>query len=126
MTFLHVFENYPYYEGPITLVFKVTNPSFNSEELIEEPYGLRIYDNTDMNYGIDELDSNLLPSLDCRYPCNTCQDTNPDYCLTCLASETAPQFLHTVLGTDYQTCVNECPEEHGYTSNGSLDPRICQ
>lgn len=126
MTYYSVFEQYADgYEGPITLSFLITNPGANSEAIVAEPYGVKIYDTSDLQYGIDELDSTLYPSLDCRYPCNTCRDTNPDYCLTCLQTPGAPQYLHTIVGTTVQTCVDACPREDGYTPNGTDDPKEC-
>lgn len=76
-----------------------------------------------MNYGIDELDTGLFPSVDCEYPCRECLVDNRRHCTSCLTMiKGAPIFLHTKINTDYQTCVDTCPAANGFTSNGSRNP----
>jgi hypothetical protein len=112
------------YRGEIQLEFRITNPAENNNDLRDEPYGLTIYDGLDQAYGVDELDSTLYPSLNCRFPCNTCLETDPAHCLSCLPNS-GLAYLHRRIGETVPTCVAGCTEDPGFTNNGTRDPKRC-
>jgi proprotein convertase subtilisin/kexin type 5 len=77
-----------------------------------------------MEFGIDELKGFLKPMLGCEYPCKECSATDPYHCTACHDNKKAP-FLYWGEDEERQTCVEFCPHDKGYTSNGSRNPKMC-
>lgn len=72
---------------------------------------------------MDKLNDFILrPKFLCNYPCETCDGTDRNYCLSCWEGIDNPQYLMNYLnGT--QTCRPTC--ELGYTSNGNPE-KVCE
>ena len=85
-------KNTESFEGRISIFFMTKNPKDNTN-IKKQAYAINIYDDEDFQYGVDELVDEIFPRMGCGYPCKTCHSDDPDYCTTCLAYDTAPQFL---------------------------------
>lgn len=109
------------FEGEIQLFFRMQNPKDN-QFIRLVAFKIIVFDDSNMNYGIDKLENLLFPNIGCEYPCKTCAPSDRTHCWSCLPQLTAPQFLHAS-GVDKSTCIDKCPP--GYTSNGSRNPRKC-
>lgn len=81
--------NFKAFTGRIELRFKILNPADN-EDLKVNAYDISIYDDANVEFGIDELKDTLLPMLGCEYPCKTCSPSDPYHCTSCLPSKKAP------------------------------------
>ena len=87
----YAFLNYQSYTGRIKLLFMIKNAEANSVDIRSEAFGITIYDDASEVYGMDELvDSKLYPSVDCEWPCASCQPTDRAFCTKCLADPAAP------------------------------------
>ena len=90
----------------------VTNPTTANTASIE------LSTTTSDDYKIDEKTSDLIPSLECNFPCKTCPSTNKDQCTSCFTDgSTTLAYLHQ------NQCLEECPS--GYAHNGGNECVAC-
>ena len=100
------------YTGDIYVTFKVQNPDSNKDEGVF--LEVELYYSEAMKYKISQIkEAYLMPSFECKYPCETCSPFDPFDCLTCPQGRNKLEFLQVDVDTGKRTCVSQC--DPGFT-----------